>query len=90
MTPVPPASKVHAIVFDFDGVILDTESTLLNSWHTEFRRLGAELDIDQYLKVSFLGAPAGSGHPLVGRQGQARRVAWTCGTRRGGPSRARP
>ncbi|MEU4693955.1 HAD-IA family hydrolase [Actinoplanes sp. NPDC023714] len=33
-----------ALVFDFDGLLMDTETTLLESWRWEWRRHGLELD----------------------------------------------
>ncbi|GAA3454666.1 HAD-IA family hydrolase [Dactylosporangium matsuzakiense] len=33
-----------ALIFDFDGLLMDTETTLLASWQWEWRRHGLELD----------------------------------------------
>ncbi|MEU4560703.1 HAD-IA family hydrolase [Actinoplanes sp. NPDC023936] len=35
---------IKALIFDFDGLLMDTETTLLNSWRWEWRRHGLELD----------------------------------------------
>ncbi|WP_426511665.1 HAD family hydrolase [Dactylosporangium sp. McL0621] len=35
---------IEALVFDFDGLLMDTESTLLESWRAEWRRHGLALD----------------------------------------------
>ncbi|MGV9211943.1 HAD family hydrolase [Micromonospora sp. RB23] len=35
---------IKALVLDFDGLLMDTESTLLESWRWEWRRHGLELD----------------------------------------------
>jgi len=35
---------VEAVVFDFDGLLMDTESTMLASWQHEWRWHGLELD----------------------------------------------
>ncbi|MEV6348904.1 HAD-IA family hydrolase [Actinoplanes sp. NPDC051851] len=35
---------VEALVFDFDGLLMETETTLLESWRWEWRRHGLELD----------------------------------------------
>ena len=35
---------IKAIIFDFDGVILDTETPLYESWQAMYRRYGADLD----------------------------------------------
>ena len=37
-----------AIVFDFDGVILDTETPLYSSWHEMYSRHGAHLDLELF------------------------------------------
>jgi HAD superfamily hydrolase (TIGR01509 family) len=34
----------RALIFDFDGLLMDTETTLLDSWRWEWRRHGLELD----------------------------------------------
>jgi putative hydrolase of the HAD superfamily len=36
---------VKALIFDFDGLLMDTETTLLESWRWEWRRHGLELDM---------------------------------------------
>ena len=36
--------RIVAIVFDFDGLLMDTETTLLECWQYEWRRHGLELD----------------------------------------------
>ena len=35
---------VKAVVFDFDGLLMDTETTLLECWQYEWRQHGLELD----------------------------------------------
>jgi len=37
-------SDVEALVFDFDGLLMDTETTLLSSWRAEWRHHGLRLD----------------------------------------------
>lgn len=36
---------VEAVIFDFDGLLMDTESTGLASWQYEWRQHGLELDV---------------------------------------------
>ena len=36
--------RIDAVIFDFDGVILDTETPLYESWREIYRRHGADLD----------------------------------------------
>jgi len=35
-----------AVVFDFDGLLMDTETTLVQSWQAEWRHHGLELDLE--------------------------------------------
>jgi putative hydrolase of the HAD superfamily len=36
--------RIDAIVFDFDGLLMDTETTLLECWQYEWRQHGLQLD----------------------------------------------
>lgn len=36
---------IEAVVFDFDGLLMDTEGTLVASWQYEWRQHGLELDL---------------------------------------------
>jgi len=37
---------IEGVVFDFDGLLMDTETTLVESWRAEWRWHGLELDVD--------------------------------------------
>jgi HAD superfamily hydrolase (TIGR01509 family) len=37
--------SIEAVIFDFDGLLMDTESTGLASWQWEWRQHGLELDV---------------------------------------------
>jgi HAD superfamily hydrolase (TIGR01509 family) len=39
-------TPIEAVVFDFDGLLMDTETTLVESWRAEWRWHGLELDLD--------------------------------------------
>ncbi|GAA3127682.1 hypothetical protein GCM10010530_56160 [Kribbella aluminosa] len=39
---------VEAIVFDFDGLLMDTETTMVESWQAEWAHHGLELDLDGF------------------------------------------
>ena len=39
---------IEAVIFDFDGVILDTETPLYWSWHEIYARYGASLDMKMF------------------------------------------
>ena len=41
---------IDAVIFDFDGVILDTETPLYESWREMYRRYGADLDKAHFAK----------------------------------------
>lgn len=42
---------IQAVVFDFDGLILDTETPSLRSWQDVFAEHGAELTLDFWARV---------------------------------------
>jgi HAD superfamily hydrolase (TIGR01509 family) len=39
---------VRALIFDFDGLLMDTESTSLASWQWAWRQHGLELDVSRF------------------------------------------
>lgn len=49
---------IKAVIFDFDGLILDTETPEYQSWQEIFQEYGAELDLD--LWQAFIGRGFGS------------------------------
>jgi HAD superfamily hydrolase (TIGR01509 family) len=42
---------LQAIIFDFDGLIIDTEQSVLASWQGLYREFGHEVPVDQWLKA---------------------------------------
>ena len=40
--------EVQAIVFDFDGLLMDTETTMVESWQAEWAHHGLDLDLDGF------------------------------------------
>jgi len=42
--------KIKGIIFDFDGLILDTESVEVNIWETIFQQYGLVFPLDRYLQ----------------------------------------
>ncbi|HYK31018.1 MAG TPA: HAD-IA family hydrolase [Streptosporangiaceae bacterium] len=77
------APQVEAIVFDFDGLLMDTETTSFESWKSEWRRHGLELDPATFFadhggdfNAERYGRLAAAVGPTFDRQGsQARRMA---------------
>jgi HAD superfamily hydrolase (TIGR01509 family) len=48
MSDVPP---IRALLFDFDGLIVDTETPSYESWNEIYREHGHELDVNQWADV---------------------------------------
>ncbi|MFC5101328.1 HAD-IA family hydrolase [Kibdelosporangium philippinense] len=71
-------------MFDFDGLLMDTESTQLESWQYEWRQHGLELDVATFfadhggdvseLRYATLASAVGAGYDRV--SSHARRVAY--------------
>jgi putative hydrolase of the HAD superfamily len=40
--------SIRALIFDFDGLIIDSETPLFDIWHEMYRQHGAELTIDSW------------------------------------------
>ncbi len=48
--PLLESSPMDLIIFDFDGLILDTETVSFEAWSSIFRSHGAELPIEEWAK----------------------------------------
>jgi len=47
----PDDRAFRAVVFDFDGLIIDTETTALRSWQELYARFGEELPLDRWVTL---------------------------------------
>lgn len=54
--------SIQALVFDFDGLILDTETTDFQSWQEVFAAHGCELELEVW--ADCIGRPAGHFDPF--------------------------
>ena len=69
-----------AVLFDFDGTILDTESTVLIAWREEYEHHGLQLDEDAWLsalggdqdRYAALAEQVGDSYDLVASQARKR------------------
>ncbi|HYL08677.1 MAG TPA: HAD family hydrolase, partial [Candidatus Udaeobacter sp.] len=52
---------IRAIVFDFDGLILDTEEPVYRSWLEVYEELGEELPFDRWVQI--VGSTTSGFHP---------------------------
>jgi HAD superfamily hydrolase (TIGR01509 family) len=55
--------RVAALVFDFDGVIVDTEGPIFRVWQRIYRERGQELPRDQWLTI--IGTSTGPFDPVL-------------------------
>jgi len=55
--------KIRALVFDFDGLIVDTEGPIFRAWQRIYRERGQELPREQWLTI--IGTSTGPFDPLV-------------------------
>jgi len=56
-------SPIKALVFDFDGLIVDTEVPIFRAWQRIYREHGQELPLDQWLKI--IGTASGPFDPVI-------------------------
>jgi len=54
---------IRALVFDFDGLIVDTEVPIFRAWQRIYREHGQELPLDRWLTI--IGTSTGSFDPVV-------------------------
>ena len=75
---------VEAVIFDFDGLLMDTESTSLASWQYEWRQHGLELDLSTHFadhggdvtQERYAKLAAAVGPRFVQAESHARRTAY--------------
>ena len=60
--------KIHALVFDFDGLILETEEPIFRSWQEIYREFGCELAFEDWAKI--IGTTETDWDPLVALEQQ--------------------
>jgi len=60
---VAPDNAIKALVFDFDGLIVDTEVPIFRAWQRIFREHGQELPLDRWLTI--IGTSSGAFDPVV-------------------------
>src|SRR5207249_1598855 len=46
-----PTVPIRGLLFDFDGLIVDTESTAFASWQRVYREHGHELPLDRWVTI---------------------------------------
>jgi HAD superfamily hydrolase (TIGR01509 family) len=46
-----PNGSIHAVIFDFDGLILDTETPVFLSWQELYRAHGTDLSLDLWESI---------------------------------------
>jgi HAD superfamily hydrolase (TIGR01509 family) len=56
-------SAIKALVFDFDGLIVDTEVPIFRAWQRIYREHGQELPLDQWLTI--IGTASGPFDPVI-------------------------
>ena len=78
---------VDALIFDFDGLLMNTERTLLDCWRAEWQHHGLELDL-----TTFFASPSPARRGFAGRPrpGAPAATSPSCTTRRSPPPSAPP
>src|SRR5260370_27140484 len=56
-------NRIKALVFDFDGLIVDTEVPIFRAWQRIYREHGQDLPLEQWLTI--IGTAAGPFDPVV-------------------------
>jgi HAD superfamily hydrolase (TIGR01509 family) len=56
-------SAIRALVFDFDGLIVDTEVPIFRVWQRIYRERGQELPLDRWLTI--IGTASGPFDPVI-------------------------
>jgi HAD superfamily hydrolase (TIGR01509 family) len=54
---------IRGLIFDFDGLIVDTEGPIFNAWQRIYREHGQELPLDRWLTI--IGTASGPFDPLL-------------------------
>jgi HAD superfamily hydrolase (TIGR01509 family) len=62
---------IRGVIFDFDGLILDTETPIFESWQEVYRACGGELSMQQWSTI--IGTISDEDDPFVWLEGQVRR-----------------
>jgi HAD superfamily hydrolase (TIGR01509 family) len=55
--------RIRALVFDFDGLIVDTEVPIFRVWQRIYRERGQELPLERWLTI--IGSAAGPFDPII-------------------------
>ena len=56
-------TKPKALIFDFDGLIVDTEVPIFDAWQTDYAEYGQELSLEDY--VGCVGSDFGGFDPRL-------------------------